>query len=143
MEGDDISKLEDIAEGGCICFYEVLADHYVKSPESARRTLDLIMQLWSQSFVSHIFALLFHKWVRFTMISVIVLLHFVFSGDNWVLELDFDLLRSWLGTAFTSFFFMFWFIFIVVYKSIYLIYMDAHIPTQIIINEYMKKTNIT
>ncbi|KAF3333633.1 hypothetical protein FCM35_KLT01324 [Carex littledalei] len=62
VEGDGISKLEDIAEGGCICFYEVLADHYVKSPESARRILDLIMQLWSQSFVSHIFALLFHKW---------------------------------------------------------------------------------
>ncbi|XP_078177645.1 K-stimulated pyrophosphate-energized sodium pump protein isoform X2 [Carex rostrata] len=62
VEGGGISKLEDIAEGGCICFYEVLADHYVKSPESARRILDLIMQLWSQSFVSHIFALLFHKW---------------------------------------------------------------------------------
>jgi hypothetical protein len=62
-EEDGISTAEDIAEGGCVCFYEVLADHYVKSPESARHILDLIVQLWSQSFVSHIFVLLFHKWV--------------------------------------------------------------------------------
>lgn len=46
-----------------LCFYDVLADHYVRIPESGQRILDLIVQLWSQLFVSHIFALLFHKWV--------------------------------------------------------------------------------
>ncbi|KDO72920.1 hypothetical protein CISIN_1g018177mg [Citrus sinensis] len=46
-----------------LCFYDVLADHYVRMPESGQRILDLIVQLWSQLFVSHIFALLFHKWI--------------------------------------------------------------------------------
>lgn len=46
-----------------LCFYDVLADHYVRIPESGQRILDLIVQLWSQLFVSHIFALLFHKWI--------------------------------------------------------------------------------
>lgn len=46
-----------------LCFYDVLANHYVKVPESGKHILDLIVQLWSQSFASHIFALLFHKWL--------------------------------------------------------------------------------
>lgn len=46
-----------------MCFYDVLADHYVKVPQDGKAILDLIVQLWSQSFASHIFALLFHKWV--------------------------------------------------------------------------------
>nr|CAD1839767.1 unnamed protein product [Ananas comosus var. bracteatus] len=54
--------IEDRIES-CLCFYEVLADHYVSVPEDGKRILDLIVQLWSQSFVSHIFALLFHKWL--------------------------------------------------------------------------------
>ncbi|XP_058109759.1 uncharacterized protein LOC131252968 isoform X8 [Magnolia sinica] len=32
-------------------------------PENGKPILDLIVQLWSQSFASHIFALLFHKWL--------------------------------------------------------------------------------
>ncbi|KAG6530455.1 hypothetical protein ZIOFF_012694 [Zingiber officinale] len=46
-----------------LCFYDVLADYYVEEPERAKCILSLIVQLWSQSFVSHIFALLFHKWL--------------------------------------------------------------------------------
>lgn len=46
-----------------LCFYDVLADYYVTVPESGKKILDHIVQLWSQSFASHIFALLFHKWV--------------------------------------------------------------------------------
>ncbi|KAK6935900.1 hypothetical protein RJ641_032930, partial [Dillenia turbinata] len=46
-----------------LCFYDVLADHYVRIPETGKPILDLIVKLWSQSFASHIFALLFHKWL--------------------------------------------------------------------------------
>ncbi|XP_074575953.1 uncharacterized protein LOC141832348 [Curcuma longa] len=46
-----------------LCFYDVLADYYVEAPEKGKCVLDLIVQLWSQSFVSHIFALLFHEWL--------------------------------------------------------------------------------
>ncbi|KDP44209.1 hypothetical protein JCGZ_05676 [Jatropha curcas] len=60
-EGDMISPAEDGADGQ-LCFYNVLADYYVTVPESGKRILDLIVQLWSQSFASHIYALLFHKW---------------------------------------------------------------------------------
>ncbi|XP_074573979.1 uncharacterized protein LOC141830441 [Curcuma longa] len=46
-----------------LCFYDVLADYYVEEPERGKCILALIVQLWSQSFVSHTFALLFHKWL--------------------------------------------------------------------------------
>ncbi|KAI3897865.1 hypothetical protein MKX03_007083 [Papaver bracteatum] len=59
-----ISPLEDdIETDNRLCFYDVLADHYVKVPENGKPILDLIVQLWSQSFASHIFSLLFHKWL--------------------------------------------------------------------------------
>ncbi|XP_028955568.1 uncharacterized protein [Malus domestica] len=61
-EENAISPAEDGIEGQ-LCFYDVLTDHYVRVPESGKRILDLIVQLWSQSFASHIFALLFHKWL--------------------------------------------------------------------------------
>ncbi|XP_039043520.1 uncharacterized protein LOC120182693 [Hibiscus syriacus] len=48
---------------GRLCFYDVLADFYVRVPERGKPILDLIVQLWSQSFASHIFFLLFHKWL--------------------------------------------------------------------------------
>ncbi|XP_059429745.1 uncharacterized protein LOC132163462 [Corylus avellana] len=48
---------------GPLCFFDVLADYYVLVPESGKPILDLIVQLWSQSFASHIFTLLFHKWL--------------------------------------------------------------------------------
>ncbi|XP_039012681.1 uncharacterized protein LOC120141984 [Hibiscus syriacus] len=59
-----LSREEDaISPAGRLCFYDVLADYYTRVPESRKPILDLIMQLWSQSFASHIFALLFHKWL--------------------------------------------------------------------------------
>ncbi|KAL6275904.1 hypothetical protein ACE6H2_019505 [Prunus campanulata] len=61
-EEDAISPAEDSMDGQ-LCFYDVLTDHYVRVPASGKRILDLIVQLWSQSFASHIFALLFHKWL--------------------------------------------------------------------------------
>lgn len=61
-EQDDISPADDINDGP-LCFYDVLADYFVRVPESGKPILDLIVQLWSQSFASHIFALLFHKWL--------------------------------------------------------------------------------
>ncbi|CAL4965253.1 unnamed protein product [Urochloa decumbens] len=53
----------DEREDGWLCFYEILANHFVRVPESGRRILELIVQLWSQSFASNIFALLFYKWL--------------------------------------------------------------------------------
>ncbi|CAK7331606.1 unnamed protein product [Dovyalis caffra] len=61
-EEDAISPAEDAADGR-LCFHNVLADYYVRIPESGKQILDLIVQLWSQSFASHIFSLLFHKWL--------------------------------------------------------------------------------
>lgn len=60
-EEDGISPAEDTNDGP-LCFYDVLADYFVVS-ESGKPILDLIDRLWSQSFASHIFALLFHKWL--------------------------------------------------------------------------------
>ncbi|PKA63248.1 hypothetical protein AXF42_Ash017716 [Apostasia shenzhenica] len=56
------SKTVEITES-CLCFYDVLANHFVIMPENGRRILDLIVLLWSQSFASHIYSLLFHKWL--------------------------------------------------------------------------------
>ncbi|XVF46492.1 hypothetical protein PTKIN_Ptkin03bG0031200 [Pterospermum kingtungense] len=61
-EEDAISPA-DYSINGRLCFYDVLADYYVLVPESGKPILDLIVQLWSQSFASHVFALLFHKWL--------------------------------------------------------------------------------
>ncbi|KAH1220379.1 hypothetical protein GmHk_12G034044 [Glycine max] len=61
-EEDGISPAEDINDGP-LCFYDVLADYFVRVSESRKPILDWIVQLWSQSFASHIFALLFHKWL--------------------------------------------------------------------------------
>ncbi|KAJ6408896.1 hypothetical protein OIU84_008571 [Salix udensis] len=61
-EEDAISPVDANAEGQ-LCFFNLLADYYVWVPESGKQILHLILQLWSQSFASHIFSLLFHKWV--------------------------------------------------------------------------------
>ncbi|CAI8616550.1 unnamed protein product [Vicia faba] len=61
-EEDVISPANDVIDGP-LCFYDVLADYFVHVPESGKPVLDLIVQLWSQSFASHIFSLLFHKWM--------------------------------------------------------------------------------
>ncbi|KAG9445142.1 hypothetical protein H6P81_016482 [Aristolochia fimbriata] len=61
-----LSKDEDAESDGiqsCLCFYDVLADHFVQMPDSGEPIRNMIVQLWSQSFASHIFALLFHKWL--------------------------------------------------------------------------------
>ncbi|XP_042467029.1 uncharacterized protein LOC122050013 isoform X4 [Zingiber officinale] len=57
-EEDEITKTEQ-----SLCFYDLLADYYVQAPQAGNSIVDLIVQLWSQYFVSHIFALLFHKWL--------------------------------------------------------------------------------
>ncbi|XP_044347200.1 uncharacterized protein [Triticum aestivum] len=59
---EGIAPVDD-REDGHLCFYEILAHHYVKVPQSGRRILELIVQLWSQSFAANIFALLFHRWL--------------------------------------------------------------------------------
>uniref|UniRef100_A0A6N2LLJ2 Uncharacterized protein n=1 Tax=Salix viminalis TaxID=40686 RepID=A0A6N2LLJ2_SALVM len=61
-EEDAISPVDANAEGQ-LCFFNLLADYYVWVPESGKQILHLILQLWSQSFASHIFSLLFHKWL--------------------------------------------------------------------------------
>ncbi|PHT68703.1 hypothetical protein T459_28190 [Capsicum annuum] len=59
---DAITVAEERTEGP-ICYYNVLADHFVHVPQNGKPILDLIVQLWSQSFASNIFSLLFHKWL--------------------------------------------------------------------------------
>ncbi|KAK9029121.1 hypothetical protein V6N11_026244 [Hibiscus sabdariffa] len=61
-EEDAIAHAE-YGVNGRLCFYDVLADHYIRVPKNVQPILDLIVQLWSQSFASHIFALLFQKWL--------------------------------------------------------------------------------
>nr|GMD18907.1 K-stimulated pyrophosphate-energized sodium pump protein [Ipomoea batatas] len=49
---------------GPICYFDVLADHFIQVADSGKPILSLIVQLWSQqSFACHIFSLLFHKWL--------------------------------------------------------------------------------
>ncbi|KAK4709625.1 hypothetical protein R3W88_030550 [Solanum pinnatisectum] len=59
---DAIMVAEERAEGPT-CYYYVLADHFVHVPQNGKPILDLIVQLWSQSFAANIFSLLFHKWL--------------------------------------------------------------------------------
>ncbi|CAG7879798.1 unnamed protein product [Brassica rapa] len=67
LEVDQRAKADVILskeeEDGPLCFFDVLADYYVNVSERGKDILDLMVQLWSQSFASHIFSLLFHKWV--------------------------------------------------------------------------------
>lgn len=81
-EEDVISPAEDSMDGQ-LCFYDVLTDHYVRVPASGKRILDLIVQLWSQSFASHIFALLFHKWVCKHASSVLIFSILFFKLPFW------------------------------------------------------------
>lgn len=60
---EDVITSDEADADGPLCFFDVLADYYVKMSESGKDILDLMVQLWSQSFASHIFSLLFHKWV--------------------------------------------------------------------------------
>ncbi|XP_057484363.1 uncharacterized protein LOC130770784 [Actinidia eriantha] len=63
LNGKDIITPSEDGIEGHLCFYDVLADYFVWEPENGNPILDLIVQLWSQSFASHIFSLLFHKWL--------------------------------------------------------------------------------
>lgn len=59
-EEDVVYDAED--RNGCaVCFYDVLADYFVCMPQNGESIIDLIVQLWSQSFAANIFCLLFHK----------------------------------------------------------------------------------
>lgn len=64
LSSEEIASIEEERVEGPLCFYEVLADHFVWVPKNGEPILDLIVKLWSQAFASHIFSLLFHKWVR-------------------------------------------------------------------------------
>eukprot|EP00250_Pteridium_aquilinum_P003763 c1405_g1_i1 orf=142-1218(-) len=46
-----------------ICFYEVIAERYVQVPDDGKAVLPFFLQLWSLSFASQIFALLFYQWL--------------------------------------------------------------------------------
>ncbi|KAL9687782.1 hypothetical protein QQ045_032189 [Rhodiola kirilowii] len=61
--GEDAISSEGSSTQKRLCFYDLLADHYVEVPENGKPILHLLVQLWSQSFASHIFSLLFHKWL--------------------------------------------------------------------------------
>lgn len=61
--GEDAITAAGQGPGSQLCFYDVLSFHFVEVPEDGQPILDLIEKLWSQSFASHIFALLFHKWL--------------------------------------------------------------------------------
>lgn len=64
---EDVISSDEADADGPLCFFDVLADYYVKVSERGKDILDLMVQLWSQSFASHIFSLLFHKWVLQTL----------------------------------------------------------------------------
>ncbi|OIT28380.1 hypothetical protein A4A49_30214 [Nicotiana attenuata] len=82
---DTIMAAEELAEGPT-CYYYVLADHFVRVPQNGKPILDLIVQLWSQSFASNTFALLFHKWVSriFTSNTFALLFH------KWLFEVQLE-----------------------------------------------------
>lgn len=63
LGSEDVDSIEENGTEGPLCFYDVLADHFVRVPTNGEPILDLIVQLWSQAFASHIFTLLFHKWL--------------------------------------------------------------------------------
>lgn len=97
------NKEEDVispviyAMDGPLCFYDVLADYFVQVPESGKPILDMIVQLWSQSFASHIFSLLFHKWVCKLVYAVLFFAfwrEFLFSVIVWPLIAGFEFKHS-------------------------------------------------
>ncbi|KAL4340936.1 hypothetical protein GQ457_08G027350 [Hibiscus cannabinus] len=65
---EDAISLAEYGVNGRLCFYEVFADYYIRVPKSVHLILDLIVQLWSQTFASYIFTLLFHKWMLLLLI---------------------------------------------------------------------------
>ncbi|XP_073291742.1 uncharacterized protein [Primulina huaijiensis] len=74
---EDAITVSDESHGSPLCFYNVLADHFARMPENGKSILDLIVQLWSQSFASNIFSLLFHKWLfEFQLDNPVVLLRY-------------------------------------------------------------------
>ncbi|KAM7522222.1 hypothetical protein LguiA_012124 [Lonicera macranthoides] len=60
---EDVDSVVEEGTDGPLCFYDMLANHFVWMPANGEPILYLIVQLWSQAFASHIFALLFHKWL--------------------------------------------------------------------------------
>ena len=72
---EDVSSVAEDYTEGPICFYNVLADYFVCMPQNGKPILDLIVQLWSQSFASNIFTLLFHKWVSKLLLCYILLFY--------------------------------------------------------------------
>ncbi|KAG4185769.1 hypothetical protein ERO13_A08G000181v2 [Gossypium hirsutum] len=63
LSREDLISSPEYSVNDRLCFYDVLANYYVRVPLRGKPILDLIVQVWSQSFASHTFALLFHKWL--------------------------------------------------------------------------------
>ncbi|KAA3471742.1 Histone H4 [Gossypium australe] len=63
LSREDLISSAEYSVNDRLCFYDVLANYYVRVPLRGKPILDLIVQVWSQSFASHTFALLFHKWL--------------------------------------------------------------------------------
>ncbi|XP_047976163.1 uncharacterized protein LOC125218523 isoform X2 [Salvia hispanica] len=75
FDEEDVVYVAEDGYGCAYCFYDVLADYFVCIPQSGDLIIDLIVQLWSQSFASNIFCLLFYKRmfeVRFDNLDVIL-----------------------------------------------------------------------
>ncbi|XP_041990901.1 uncharacterized protein LOC121741964 isoform X2 [Salvia splendens] len=75
FDEEDVVYVAEDGYGCAYCFYDVLADYFVCIPQSGDSIIDLIVQLWSQSFASNIFCLLFYKWmfeVRFDNLDVVL-----------------------------------------------------------------------
>jgi hypothetical protein len=63
LYGSGTSEVLDVGRRPFLCFYEVIAERYMQVPEDCKAILQLFVKLWSQSFASQIFALLFYLWV--------------------------------------------------------------------------------
>ncbi|KAH6810468.1 K-stimulated pyrophosphate-energized sodium pump protein [Perilla frutescens var. frutescens] len=61
FDEEDVVYAAEDRYGCAVCFYDVLADYFVCMPQNGKSIIDLVVQLWSQSFASNIFCLLFHK----------------------------------------------------------------------------------
>lgn len=60
-QNEDMINPAEVGMKSSPCFYEVLAEHFIQMPENGNLVLRLIVQLWSQSFASQIFSLLFYN----------------------------------------------------------------------------------
>ena len=77
FDEEDVVYVAEDGYGCAYCFYDVLADYFVCIPQSGDLIIDLIVQLWSQSFASNIFCLLFYKRVCIYFLLGLSLLYYL------------------------------------------------------------------